>query len=64
MSDLAIRPEDDQRIRALKSLLIYGNHKENCDRSNEDHDDPNTQHICCLCGWCQEVDWAYIYLGI
>jgi len=56
--DLTIRPEDSQERRALKYLLTYGDHKEGCDRSNEKQTDPDTQHLCCSCGWCQTADWA------
>ena len=61
MMDLEIKPEDDEKTRAVKYLLMYGNHKEGCDRSNEDGP-PGQQHLCCSCGWCQVADWAEIGL--
>lgn len=59
--DLTIRSEDDERVRAVKQLLIYGNHKKDCDRSSEEAPE-GVQHVCCSCGWCQVADWASLIL--
>jgi len=59
--DLNIKPEDDGETRALKYLLTYGDHKEGCDRSNEDGP-KDQQHLCCSCEWCQVADWAFMGL--
>ena len=35
MTDIKINQEDDNETRALKDLLNYGDHKKDCDRSDE-----------------------------
>jgi len=59
--DLTIHPEDDDYVKALKRLLTYGDHKEGCDRSNEDGE-PDKQHLCCACDWCNVADGAHMDL--
>ena len=59
--ELTIQPEDTNRLRALKDLLNYGNHKEGCDKSNE-AGPKGDQHLCCSCGWCQVADWAHLQI--
>ena len=59
--DLTVHPEDDDYVRALKRLLTYGDHKEGCDRSNEEGP-RDVQHLCCECDWCNVADGAYMSL--
>jgi len=61
MTDLTIRPDDNDEVRALKYLLTYGDHQEGCDRSNEDGPG-DEQHLCCACRWCLTKGWAALKL--
>lgn len=78
--ELQITPADNDEIRAVKQLLLYGAHRPDCDLACDKpsiscpataHPDglrcegcDSFQHECCSCEWCEVEDWAWLELDL
>ena len=63
MFDVSLRPSpyDSELARCLKELLIYGDHRHDCE--GVPPYEPGTQHECCKCDWCVIHDSADMALS-